>query len=246
MNSKTESYTKILFNKSRLLAPAVLAALFYLIPACSDSGDPISPGNGGGGGAANQPPALSAIGRQYVAANNLLSVTISATDAESTPTFSITGEPAGASFTDNLNGTATFSWTPAPSDAGIASVTFVASDDSSVTVNEVVSIEVITHTYANYIEPLFRNSCDKFGCHDMASSQSGFSAQMYSTVLAGGNTGPGISLGDTAASIIFQKLLNPPPFGTRMPQDGGPNFFDAFPGRIDSIATWILARAPEN
>ena len=68
---------------------------------------------------------------------------ISASDPDGvTPSLSITGLPTGASFTDNLNGTGTFDWTPGFADSGSYSVTFTATDDSSVTDSEVITISV--------------------------------------------------------------------------------------------------------
>lgn len=245
MNYNTTSLIVSPLRKSKLLAgSALMLALMYLIPACSDSGDPISPGGGGGGGGTNEPPMLNAIGKQYVAINNPLQVTISATDAESTPTFAITSGPSAATFTDNMDGTATFSWTPVLADAGIVNVTFTASDDSSATVNEIVAIEVITHTYDNYLGAIIQSTstCANSSCHGAPTLSSGFDARTYIGFMAGGLSGPGIVPGNTANSIIYQRLLGNG--GSQMPLTGAK--FTAISGRMDSIATWILARAPEN
>ncbi|MCH7878865.1 MAG: hypothetical protein IH914_06095 [candidate division Zixibacteria bacterium] len=240
MICKSALLAKILSTRSNLFAPlALIAAPIFLIPACSDRGDPVGPGSG-----ANQPPTLNAIGKQYVAINNPLNVTIRAADAESTPTFTIMSKPDSATFTDNLDGTATFSWKPAPSDAGIVNVTFAVTDDSSVTVTEVVTIEVITHTYDNYLGPIIRSACGTPSCHGAPTFFSGFDARTYTSLLKGGNFsfGRGIVKGDTARSVVYQRLLGVG--GTPMPFVG--IRFTTIPGRMDSIAIWILARAPEN
>lgn len=237
MICKTALLLKILSNRSKLFAPlALIAAPIFLIPACSDSGDPVGPGSG-----ANQPPTLNAIGKQYVAINNPLNITIRATDAESTPTITIMNSPALATFIDSMDGTATFSWTPALSDAGIVNVTFTVSDDSSASVTEIVAIEVITHTYDNYLGPIMKSSCAiALGCHD-ANRASGFDARTYLGLLKGGLRGLGIVKGDTARSVVYQRLLGVG--GLPMPSVGVK--FTTIPGRMDSIAIWILARAPE-
>ena len=74
--------------------------------------------------AGNQAPVLAAIGAQSTTENVQLLFNISATDVDgTTPNFSATGLPTGAVFTDNLDGTATFDWTPTFTDAGTYNVT---------------------------------------------------------------------------------------------------------------------------
>ncbi|MCH7879461.1 MAG: putative Ig domain-containing protein, partial [candidate division Zixibacteria bacterium] len=93
--------------------------------------------------AGNQLPVLAAIGSQSTTENVNLAFAVSASDAESTPALSASGLPAGASFTDNLNGTGSFSWTPTFLQSGVFSVTFTATDDSLAVDSEVVAITVI-------------------------------------------------------------------------------------------------------
>ncbi|MFQ5606537.1 MAG: Ig-like domain-containing protein [Candidatus Zixiibacteriota bacterium] len=222
-----------------------LLSLTLFVYSCSDSGAPVGPVNGGGGGTpgVNQPPALSAIGDQYVAINNPLQFTISASDIESTPTVSVSGAPVSSTIVDNADGTATFSWTPLPADAGLLSITFTATDDSLSAVSETVRVAVITHTFANYIGPLFQARCafPGLGCHD-AFRASAFNVETYASVLLGGFAGKGIVPGDTTASVVYQRLLGN--IGERMPLGGVGGFFQS--PELDSIAVWILARAPEN
>ncbi|MCH7879717.1 MAG: hypothetical protein IH914_10445, partial [candidate division Zixibacteria bacterium] len=90
----------------------------------------------------NQAPVLAAIGAQAGIENQLLTFSVSATDAESIPSLSAAGLPAGAAFVDNLNGTGSFSWTPTFLQAGVFSVTFIASDDLLAVDSEVVSITI--------------------------------------------------------------------------------------------------------
>ncbi len=90
----------------------------------------------------NQAPVLAAIGPQTTSENVLLSFGVSAGDPDgTTPTLTTSTLPTGAGFTDNGNGTGSFSWTPTSSQSGVYPVTFYASD-GSVTDSEVVSITV--------------------------------------------------------------------------------------------------------
>ncbi|RME29191.1 MAG: hypothetical protein D6800_02925, partial [Candidatus Zixiibacteriota bacterium] len=77
----------------------------------------------------NRAPVISVPGPQVVTAQNLLSFTVTATDPDNTvPQLSLANPPAGAVFTDNLDGTGSFSWTPTVSDTGLYNLLFIASD----------------------------------------------------------------------------------------------------------------------
>jgi len=90
----------------------------------------------------NQLPILAAIGAQNTDENVNLNFSITATDIESTPTFTSSALPGTATFTDNGDGTATFDWTPSFADSGSYDITFTAVDDSSATDFEIVTITV--------------------------------------------------------------------------------------------------------
>jgi hypothetical protein len=90
----------------------------------------------------NQTPVLATIGPKSTTEDVLLNFNMSATDDDLTiPTFSATGIPTGATLTDNLDGTATFDWTPTFLQSGSYDVTFIASDGSADD-SEVVTITV--------------------------------------------------------------------------------------------------------
>jgi hypothetical protein len=90
----------------------------------------------------NQAPLLLAIGGQSTTESVNLSFGTMATDADATtPIMTAANLPAGATYTDNLNGTGSFSWTPDFTQAGIYSVIFIASD-GSLADSEVVAITV--------------------------------------------------------------------------------------------------------
>ncbi|MFQ5498286.1 MAG: Ig-like domain-containing protein, partial [Candidatus Zixiibacteriota bacterium] len=104
-----------------------------------------------GGAVANQPPVLAAIGPQSGPENALLTFGASATDADgTTPTMTSSTLPTGASYTDNLNGTGSFSWTPDFTQAGTYNVTFYASDGVATDSEQVV----ITVTNVNQLPVL--------------------------------------------------------------------------------------------
>lgn len=90
----------------------------------------------------NQPPVLAAIGPRIGTEGILLTFGVSASDADGTiPTLSALNLPTGATFVDNLDGTGTFSWTPAFNAAGPYQVTFQASDGSALD-EEIVDITI--------------------------------------------------------------------------------------------------------
>ncbi len=93
--------------------------------------------------AGNQLPVLAAIGPQSTTENVLLGFAVSATDAESIPSLTTSILPAGATFTDNADGTGAFSWTPGFTDAGTFNITFFATDGSAAVDSEVVVVTVI-------------------------------------------------------------------------------------------------------
>ncbi|MEM7251784.1 MAG: PASTA domain-containing protein, partial [Pseudomonadota bacterium] len=82
-------------------------------------------------GAANQPPAFDLpIDDQSVNEGELLEFTVSATDPDGDDVrFEGANLPVGASFVDNGDGTATFSWTPDFDQMGTFDVNFTVFDD---------------------------------------------------------------------------------------------------------------------
>ncbi|MBD3401735.1 tandem-95 repeat protein, partial [candidate division GN15 bacterium] len=91
----------------------------------------------------NLPPELAAIGAQSVTENQTLAFTVNASDPDGNlASITATGLPANATFQDNGNGTGDFSFTPDIFQAGAYDVTFTATDDSSATDFEVVTITV--------------------------------------------------------------------------------------------------------
>ncbi|MFN8547173.1 MAG: hypothetical protein U0527_04170 [Candidatus Eisenbacteria bacterium] len=80
-------------------------------------------------GGLNHPPTITSPGAQQVTARSNLTLTLSASDPDFDRLFLIcTQKPSGADFQDQGNGTATFSWTPGPSDVGSTTVSVTARD----------------------------------------------------------------------------------------------------------------------
>ena len=90
----------------------------------------------------NTPPVLAAIGPQSVDEGGNLDINVSATDGDGDP-LTITGLPVltNASFVDNGDGTATYTFNPDFTQSGSYDVTFEVSDGSD-TDSEVVTITV--------------------------------------------------------------------------------------------------------
>jgi len=89
---------------------------------------------------------LASIGDRGITEGELLSFDISATDDDgNTPVLTTSILPTGANFTDNLDGTGTFEWTPDYTQDGTFPVTFYATDG---VFPSVVDSEVITITVA--------------------------------------------------------------------------------------------------
>ncbi|MDH4157231.1 MAG: cadherin-like domain-containing protein, partial [candidate division Zixibacteria bacterium] len=80
-------------------------------------------------GAQSASPVLDPIGSKSTDENVNLNFNILATDADSTiPVLSTSTLPTGADFTNNLDGTGTFDWTPTYADSGSYTVMFYAAD----------------------------------------------------------------------------------------------------------------------
>ncbi len=102
----------------------------------------------------NQAPVLDPIGSQSVAEGVLLSFTVTASDPDGTiPTLSTSALPTGASFTDNGDGTGSFSWTPDYTQAGSYDITFTA-NDGDLTDDELVTVTVTNTNQAPVLDPI--------------------------------------------------------------------------------------------
>ncbi len=90
----------------------------------------------------NQEPVLDPIGDKSGDENTLIAFTVTASDPDATvPDILSSTLPTGATFVDNGNGTADFSWTPDFTQAGAYPITFTASD-GDLTDDEAITITV--------------------------------------------------------------------------------------------------------
>lgn len=118
--------------KHILSHPAVYACAFLLLlGACSNT--PSEP---------SQPPVLSPIGAKSVLEGEQLQFAVMAAgNGSSSPALSTSVLPGGADFTDHLDGSGTFDWTPGTSQSGHYSVVFRAESEGLFD-SELVLIEV--------------------------------------------------------------------------------------------------------
>lgn len=105
--------------------------------------------------AANHNPVVTAPAAQTVNEGQLLSFTVTATDADGDHvTLTASNVPSGATFTDNGNNTGTFTWTPNSTQSGTYTVTFNGDDGHGgtgtaatvITVNDVTGGGTFTAT----------------------------------------------------------------------------------------------------
>ena len=102
--------------------------------------------------AVNDLPVLGAIGDQTVDEGETLNLQVAATDPDgTTPALSATDLPANATFVDNGDGTGTFTWEIGFEDAGVYSISFIASDGTlsdtrtmTLTVNDLPSFRLVS------------------------------------------------------------------------------------------------------
>jgi len=94
-------------------------------------------------GAVNRPPVLDPIGAHSVFIGDALHLAITAHDPDGDDlAFEAIDLPPGASFTDNLDGTAVLDWTPTADQIGAYPLTVVVRDSGSPTAEDAESVEV--------------------------------------------------------------------------------------------------------
>ena len=80
----------------------------------------------------NPPPEFDPLDNQFTNVGEELSFTVRATDPEGDAiTLTVSNAPTGATFTDNGDGTGTFTWTPNIGQDGNYTVSFTATDDGT-------------------------------------------------------------------------------------------------------------------
>ncbi len=135
---------------------------FSIVPAwdgphCFTIFDPLAP-------TPNKDPVLGLIGAKTIDENVLLNFPVAATDDDGeVPVLTMVNSnlPAGANFTDNGNGTGSFSWTPTYSDAGEYSATFAANDGVGGTDSETVVFTVVNVNRAPVLDAIGNKTTDE-------------------------------------------------------------------------------------
>jgi hypothetical protein len=95
-----------------------------------------------------------------------------------------------------------------------------------------------TVSFSQHVVPILqRHGCT--GCHG---GSGGLTVSSVSALQTGGAHGAAIVAGQASNSILIQKLIAPPPFGSRMPQ-GGPYLPDS---TINVLRSWIDQGALNN
>jgi hypothetical protein len=90
------------------------------------------------------------------------------------------------------------------------------------------------------VRPIFASpTIGCLGCHG---GQNGLFLGTRQGVIAGGNHGPAVVPGNSAASLLITKMSATPPFGARMP-DGGNAVPDSL---VQKIKDWIDQGALDN
>lgn len=102
-------------------------------------------------------------------------------------------------------------------------------------------------SFAGDIQPLILRQMGGCGCHlnGIGTQLAGLNLSSVSTLRMGGfNSGTRIVIpGDPCSSIMYQKISDDPPFGSRMPLNGPPFWTDA---EIQLLHDWITEGANDN
>lgn len=108
----------------------------------------------------NSPPIFNAVDSQVVTEGNILSLTLSATDPDSTiPVLTAVNLPTNSSFADNGDGTGHFSFNPDFSQAGVYNVSFIASD-GALADTMIVIITVANLNHSPVLNPIGTKSIE--------------------------------------------------------------------------------------
>lgn len=145
LDGKPMSLDNIWFSKSRIeVSPGEFSWNYYLnvFDVNSTGSYTLVFGLRAGGLA----PVINPVAEQLIHEENLVTFDVTATDPEGeVPVLTATEVPAGATFDDNANGSATFTWTPGAGTAGIYTVILTASD-GSLTSNSYATVKVFSDT----------------------------------------------------------------------------------------------------
>ena len=93
--------------------------------------------------------------------------------------------------------------------------------------------------YVDTIRPLLAERC--FACHGGLRQEAGLRLDTASLMAAGGDTGPAVVRGDSAASLILARVADPDPT-TRMPPEGEGEPLSEV--QVAALSAWIAAGCP--
>lgn len=102
-------------------------------------------------------------------------------------------------------------------------------------------------SFAGDIQPLILRDMGGCSCHlnGIGTQIAGLNLSSVSTLKVGGfHSGPQIAIaGDPCSSIMYQKLSDTPPFGSRMPLNGPPFWT---PEELQLLHDWIAEGTNDN
>lgn len=104
------------------------------------------------------------------------------------------------------------------------------------------TMETMPVSFIADIQPVLQSSCGSVGCHGLATA-SGYSVADYESITGSADHGPVVVAGFADSSNLYLKLLDPPPFGGRMPANGPPYLSES---TISLIHSWISQGAEDN
>jgi putative Ig domain-containing protein/cadherin-like protein len=138
-------------------------------------------------GNVNRPPVLGAIGNKTVNEGQLLSIPISASDPDGDAlAFTASNLPSGATLTDNNNGTATLSWTPATGQAGsYANVAVTVNDNGTPALSDA---EIFTITVQTPSQPPPPPGVSALSIRSVKLSCKNYTLYLQGSVRPGGTT----------------------------------------------------------
>ncbi len=97
-------------------------------------------------------------------------------------------------------------------------------------------------SFSAQVQPLLQASCGFANCHG-AATQSGFSVASYGSITGSAGHGRLLLPNFADSTNLYLKLLDPPPFGARMPASGPPFLSTS---NINLIRDWINQGAKNN
>ena len=182
----------------------------------------------------NQAPVLNPIGNKETTAGEFLAFGVSASDPEGeTPALVVEDLPSGAVFTDNMNGTGDFEWTPTIDDTGVHTIRFMAIDGLGAADTEMVEIVVLVPNSPPVIEPFddfYMTECDTLSVTLSAVDPDGDPMSLWVEPLAQNMT---FTDNDDGTGLLY--------FAPTFVQEGTyPLTLHASDGELESLVSFII------